>query len=254
VSTPAAPPRPSLLVRYGNFLFRYRDLLFPVVLIPLFVAFRPHYPRGSERLDTLLDVAGVLVALAGQALRVAVIGYAYIIRGGRNRRVYAEGLVTEGLFAHSRNPLYVGNLLIILGLLMIHNNPWVYAIGVPFFLLAYAAIVAAEEAFLRGKFGAAYDAYAADVPRWLPRLRGLRESVRGMRFNWRRVVLKEYGSAFYWSAGAVLLLAWETLAYHDYAERATYLNTLWVCLALLAVGWGAARYLKKTRRLAESRA
>jgi len=36
----------------------------------------------------------------------------------------------EGFFAHSRNPLYLGNLLGILGLLIIHNSPWAYAIGV----------------------------------------------------------------------------------------------------------------------------
>ena len=247
----ATEPRVSPLVRYGNFLFRYRDALFTVVLLALFFAFPPVYPGGSERLDNRLDALGILVALLGQALRVAVIGYAYIIRGGKNRRVYAEGLVTEGFFAHSRNPLYLGNLLILLGLFLIHNNHWVYALGVPFFLLGYVAIVAAEEHFLRGKFGAAYDEYACAVPRWLPRLRGLGESVRGMRFNWRRVVLKEYNSAFYWAAGAVVLLAADTLTYFPYHARATYLNTLWACLALLVAGWATARFLKKSRRLRE---
>ncbi|MEJ7810233.1 MAG: isoprenylcysteine carboxylmethyltransferase family protein [Gemmatimonadaceae bacterium] len=241
--------RSGIAVRYGNFLFHHRNAIFPVVLFGLLFAFRPVYLRGSERLDMWLDAAGFLVALTGQALRVAVIGYAYIIRGGKNQRVYAEDLVTGGFFAHSRNPLYVGNLLVLLGLFLIHNNPWVYALGIPFFVTGYAAIVAAEEAFLRGKFGAAYDAYARDVPRWLPRLRGLRESVAGMRFNWRRVVLKEYGSTFAWTAGAVALLAVETLVHHTYDERAGRLALLWVCLALLTAAWGTVRYLKKSRRL-----
>ena len=252
MSAPALQAPPPAFVRYGNFLFRYRDALFPAVLLALFITFRPEYPRGDERLDNLLDAAGLAIALVGQALRVAVIGYAYIIRGGKNRRVYAEGLVADGIFAHSRNPLYLGNILILLGLFVIYNNPWVYALGIPFFLAGYAAIVAAEEAYLRGKFGPAYDAYTAAVPRWWPRLRGLRRSVDGMTFNWRRVVLKEYGSAAYWMAAAVVLLAADTLAHHPYRERAGYLNVLWACLALLVLGWGTARYLKKSRRLREA--
>jgi hypothetical protein len=114
--------------------------------------------------------------------------------------------------------------------------------------------VAAEEAYLPQKFGEAYDAYMRDVPRWLPRLRGLRQSVAGMRFNWRRVLLKEYGSTYAWTAGAIALMAAETLAYHSYAERAQYLNTLSVCLGVLTVGWATTRYLKKSRRLREASA
>jgi hypothetical protein len=63
------------------------------------------------------------------------------------------------------------------------------------------------------------------------------------------VILKEYTSTYTWMAIAVVLLATETLVHHAYEERATYLNLLWVCLALLTVAWGAARYLKKSRRL-----
>ena len=240
---------PSLLVRYGNFLFHYRNKLFPIVLLGLFFTFRPALLRGDLRLDRWLDVVGILVALAGQILRIAVIGYVYIIRGGKNERIYAEDLVTGGFFSHSRNPLYLGNILVLLGLFMIHNNPWVYAIGVPFFLIGYVAIVAAEEAYLREKFGAPYDAYARDVPRWFPRLTGLRESIGAMTFNWHRVVLKEYGSTFAWTLGAIVLMTAETLIYSSYRENAAFLNTLWVCLGLLTIAYGTVRYLKLTRRL-----
>lgn len=111
-------------MRYGNFLFRARDAVFPLVLLVLLVAFRPEYPFGSPLWDRRLDLVGLLVAAGGQALRAAVVGYAYIIRGGKNRQVYAEGLVTEGFFAHARNPLYVGNILILAGLFLIWNSRW----------------------------------------------------------------------------------------------------------------------------------
>jgi protein-S-isoprenylcysteine O-methyltransferase Ste14 len=238
----------SNFVRFGNVIFRFRNVLFPAVLLALFLSFRPHYPGGNERLDYLVDAVGLAVAASGQLLRVLVIGSVYIIRGGRNRRVYAEDLVTAGFFAHSRNPLYLGNLLVLFGLFLIYHNPWVYSLGGAFFVLSYAGIVAAEEAYLRGKFGPGYEAYMRAVPRWLPRFRGLRQSLSEVRFNWRRVVLKEYTSTYTWMAIAVVLLATETLAHHSYEERATYLNLLWICLALLTIGWAAARYLKKSRR------
>jgi protein-S-isoprenylcysteine O-methyltransferase Ste14 len=240
-----------MLVRYGNFLFKHRDALFPAVLLAIFLLTRPHWPRGDERLDDLLDAVGVLLAAAGQALRVAVVGYAYIIRGGRNKQVYAEGLVTGGLFAHGRNPLYVGNLLILAGLLVVWNSPIGYLFGVPFFLLGYVAIVAAEEAFLRGKFGAAYDAYAAAVPRWMVRPRGLRASLDGMTFNWRRVVLKEYGSAAYWVAGICVLQLADSLRYEPWAARPLYHSALAAAVPVVAVLWAWARHLKHSRRLTE---
>ena len=238
-------------VRYGNFMFRYRNAVFPVVLVALFLAFRPQWPRGSEPLDNLLDAVGVFVAMLGQLMRIAVIGYAYIVRGGRQGRVYAEGLVTEGFFAHSRNPLYLGNILVLLGLFLIHNNPSVYIIGLPFFVVGYMAIVAAEEAFLGEKFGAGYDAYRAAVPRWFPRLRRIRESLAGMRFNWRRVILREYGSTYAWMAGAIVLMIADTLAYVPYRERAEDINTLLGLFGVLTIAYGTARYLKLSRRLKE---
>jgi protein-S-isoprenylcysteine O-methyltransferase Ste14 len=240
-----------MLVRYGNFLFKYRDALFPAVLLATFALTRPHWPRGDARLDDWLDLFGVALAALGQALRVAVVGYAYIIRGGRNKQVYAEGLVTGGLFAHCRNPLYVGNILILAGLLVVWNSPLGYLVGVPFFLLGYVAIVAAEEAFLRGKFGAAYDAYAAAVPRWAVRLRGIRSSLDGMTFNWRRVVLKEYGSAAYWIAGICVLQLADSLVHVPWSARSVYHAALAAAVPVVAALWAWARHLKHSRRLTE---
>lgn len=240
---------PSPLVRYGNFLFKYRDQVFPAVLLALFVITRPHWPDGRDGYDGILDLIGFCVALLGQALRAAVVGYAYIIRGGKDKKVYAEELVTRGFFNHSRNPLYVGNLLILFGLLIIWNAPIAYIIGVPFFVLGYVAIVAAEEAFLRRKFGAEYDAYAARVPRWWVRLGGFRESMEGMEFNWRRVVVKEYGSAAYWVAGAFALMLADSLVHQPWGAHRARNTLLVIGIALVVALWSWARWLKKSKRL-----
>ena len=245
----ARPSPPRLLVAWGNFLFRSRDTVFTVVLLLSFLLSKPVWPGGSDRSDDLRDAAGVLIALLGQAIRVAVIGTVYIIRGGRDRKVYAEELVTGGFFAHCRNPLYVGNILVLLGLLTIWNSPAAWAVGVPFFLVGYAAIVAAEESFLRGKFGAAFDAYCARVPRWVPRLRGLRASLEGMEFHFRRVVIKEYGSTAAWMLASCALLLGDSLSHQPWSARPAYHAAVAGAMPVLVVLWGVARWLKKTRRL-----
>lgn len=136
------------LIRVGQFFFRYRDALAPLVFLMLIVSTKPRLAFGSVRGDALIDGLGILVVAGAQVLRVGVIGYAYIIRGGKNKQVYAEQLVQEGFFAHSRNPLYLGNLVGICGLLVIHNSPSAYMIGIPFSLFLYVTIVVAEEDFL----------------------------------------------------------------------------------------------------------
>jgi protein-S-isoprenylcysteine O-methyltransferase Ste14 len=186
----------KLNIRIGNFLFRYRNGLGPILFILALLGGRPTFPGGSADLNLLLDCAGVAVALAGQLLRIVTIGFEYIERGGRNRQVYASKLVQGGVFAQCRNPLYVGNVLLAVGLALVVNSMLFYLLVLPLVTYAYVAIVAAEEAFLREKFGAEYVEYCRRVGRWIPRLHGWRAAVAGMRFNWRRVLVKEYNTMF----------------------------------------------------------
>ena len=247
------PGPKSWLVRAGDFVFRWRELLFPTVLIGLMAAFPPVYPGGDRRADWAVNAVGLLVGLAGQGLRAAVIGYAYIKRGGRKKRVYADGLVTGGFFAHCRNPLYVGNLLSQLGWVVIHGSPWVFLFAVPFFLFAYAAIVAAEEHFLSAKFGPEYDAYRARTNRWLPDFRGLGKSLEPMQYAWPRVVIREYGTLATFFGVVIVLLGYEALAHNGYRWSATpgYLAALAGLFAVVVAGWAVARWLKKTGRLVD---
>jgi protein-S-isoprenylcysteine O-methyltransferase Ste14 len=239
----------SLLVRYGNFLFRYRNVVFPLTWFTVFAVFRPVYAGGTQQRDLIVDIIGLAVGLSGQTLRALVIGYKYVKRGGKDKQVYADTLVTEGFFNHSRNPLYLGNLLVLFGLIIIHNHPLVYAILVPFFLISYIAIVAAEEHYLRSKFGEEYEAYRRRVNRWLPNFHGLGNSLRGMRFAWQRVVVKEYGTIYVFLSGAVALVMDETLVHYTYAQQRTYINVLAGLLVVFAIGYGLARYLKKSETL-----
>jgi len=145
----------------GNFFFKRRNALFPLALVLLLLP--------SPRLFAdwrIAAVVGAGMVLFGQLLRAATVGLVYIIRGGRNREVYAADLVTEGMFAHCRNPLYVGNYVGILGALVVSNSVVAVAVGSVFFLIAYLSIVRAEEHFLAGKFADEYTEYCRRVPRF----------------------------------------------------------------------------------------
>lgn len=230
-----------LFLAWGALCFRWRNALFPAVFVVLVVFF---HPRGGPR-DGLLDTLGVFCGLLGQALRAAVVGLAYIRRGGRNKQAYADTLVTEGMFAVTRNPLYVANGLGIAGILLIYNNPWVYALGGGFFLAAYVAMVANEERYLLARFGDGYRAYCRDVPRFLPRLSALHHIRDGLSFNWKQVIGKEYASFFSGLSVTIAVLAYEVQWTAPPASRSAIwlaLGCAWLILALLTAWVGHLKH------------
>jgi len=245
----AMAARPSWMVAIGNLFFRHRNGLFPMVFLLVAALGKPRLFLGSTRADEILDAIGIAVALAGQTMRAIVIGLVYIRRGGKNRRIHADELVQEGFFAHSRNPLYLGNMLIYLGLFIVLDSTPGWFVGVPFFLFGYLAITAAEEDFLQRQFGASYDAYRRRVPRFLPNWKGIDHTLRGMRFNWRRLVRKEYGSTLTWMTTALALVYWESVRNRGAAESNRVLAAVLLLWLPILAGYGTARFLKKSGRL-----
>ncbi|MBI3799487.1 MAG: DUF1295 domain-containing protein [Deltaproteobacteria bacterium] len=149
-----AGERHSLVISCGNWLFSYRDYLFPLLFLTLLLTTRPALPFGSERIDRWMDVLGLVVILAGQGCRFLALGFVdNIRRGGHKKQIAAQTLIREGVFAHTRNPLYVGDLLIVCGLVILASCQWGYVLVLPAFIGVYWAIVLAEEDFLRQKFG-----------------------------------------------------------------------------------------------------
>ncbi len=91
-------------------------------------------------------------------------------------RAYASGYVKKnaeltmtGPYAHTRNPLYLGSMLIAFGFALASRSLWIALALAVLFAVIYVPVIRSEEAFLRSKF-ADFDAYAARVPRLLPRL------------------------------------------------------------------------------------
>jgi protein-S-isoprenylcysteine O-methyltransferase Ste14 len=80
-----------------------------------------------------------------------------------------EALATTGPYAHTRNPLYLGSLLMGIGFAVAARSWWVGAALVAMFFAIYLPVIRGEEEFLRGKFPE-FEEYARQVPRMLPRL------------------------------------------------------------------------------------
>jgi protein-S-isoprenylcysteine O-methyltransferase Ste14 len=104
-------------------------------------------------------VLGVTIAAAGLLIRALASGHVE-----KNQR-----LTTSGPYAYTRNPLYLGSLIIGAGFAVAARSGWIAAAMAALFLAIYIPVIRSEEAYLRRAFPE-FDAYAARVPRLLPRL------------------------------------------------------------------------------------
>ena len=121
---------------------------------------------------------GILLLVIGEAIRFWALGF--MERKGKK-------LATNGPYAFVRNPLYVGNFFLGLGVAVI---VWNWVIGVIFlagFLGIYAGTIRGEEKHLREMFGAAYEDYCKSVPRFFPRLTPYKSPEKDS-FLWSRIV------------------------------------------------------------------
>ena len=159
---PAAPvsaAEQTRSARIGALLFRNRGWL-PVLFIgvPLLV---------PGRMSTAAWIIGAIVVISGEWVRLAGVAAAGTVTRRRSRTV--QRLVTYGIFAWVRNPLYVGNFLIWMGFTIISGVYWFLPLAIVIFAIEYSLIVRYEEGVLESIFGAEYLAYKQSTPRWIPR-------------------------------------------------------------------------------------
>lgn len=202
--------------RQGKLFFRWRSFLPLVLLLPAVAAFSEG--AWAERLlgdgaEDLLVLVAFLVSLLGLAVRWVAVGYSHSGTSGRNTRLQrANVLNTTGLYSVTRNPLYLGNFIAILGVVL-SVKVWWFAL---LYCLAYwiyiERIIATEEQFLAEKFGRDYLDWASATPSFFPRWSGWKSPDRG--FSVKRVLRREYYgllgvSAAFFAVEAVMDLAVE---------------------------------------------
>jgi protein-S-isoprenylcysteine O-methyltransferase Ste14 len=160
---PASPPiseaERSTSARIGAVLFRHRGWLpVPFLLVPLLA-------RGV--IEPMNWILGFLLIALGEAIRLAGVAAAGTVTRRRSRTV--QRLVTYGIFAWMRNPLYVGNFLIWMGFIIISGVLWFIPVAILLFAVEYTFIVRYEEGVLESIFGDEYLRYKHRTSRWFPR-------------------------------------------------------------------------------------
>jgi protein-S-isoprenylcysteine O-methyltransferase Ste14 len=75
-------------------------------------------------------------------------------------------LVTDGIFAWLRNPMYVGGTLCLAGLAVLLTSDWMLIMTIGFFIVLHFGVVRREERYLEAKFGENYRHYCHRVPRY----------------------------------------------------------------------------------------
>lgn len=145
------------LVEMGEKLFQWRDYIMVPILIVILLAAAP-----TARTATV----GTLLMLFGQAVRVYTISFLGV--EGATRDGQTDSIIAHGPFAIIRNPLYLGSLLMILGVLVYAAAPVFGFLALVFFLFQYHCIAKYEESLLLAKFGDEYQHYMERVPAWIP--------------------------------------------------------------------------------------
>ena len=136
-------------------------------------------------------IAGSSIALVGLVVRGLASGH---VRKN-------EQLAVSGPYAHTRNPLYLGSLVIAAGFAVSARSWWVALIGAVIFVTIYIPVMRSEEAFLRAQFPE-FDDYARQVPQLFPQITPYQSSANAFspHLYWKH---REYNAAF----GSVLMIA-----------------------------------------------
>ena len=170
----------------------------------------PTWSRIARRIRVPLGFAfAVLYAwLATPSLTSIFLGLLLVIPGLVIRALASghvrknEQLTTSGPYAYTRNPLYLGSLILALGFVFASRSWWIAGAMLVIFMAIYVPVIRSEETYLRNQFPE-FDEYARAVPRLVPRLTASRSA--GVSFS-KQLYLKhrEYNASL--GAAAVVLL------------------------------------------------
>lgn len=237
------------MIRHGHLMFRWRSYIPLLFIAPLILAFK----ESAHIEDVLGEVPediwvlfSFILSLSGLAIRAVTVGFVPGNTSGRNTKEQrADILNTTGMYSVVRNPLYLGNFIMILGVLLSIKVWWLALIASLVFFIYMERIILTEEDFLEKKFGEAYASWRGKTPVILPDFK-LWEAP-SMPFSWKTVFRREYpgllglGSAFFFTEMITdLVFEGESLTVwvaEDYIWPITYSIIIAFCLTL--------RFMKK---------
>ena len=188
------------LKKQGDYLFKFRSYL-PLLLLIVGIWVKVYQEAFSNDVNEtivaeILEKLGILVGVAGLGIRIWTVGYTPKNTSGRNTKAgqLADTLNTTGLYSIIRNPLYLGNYFMWVGIAMLIGNIWFVLLFTLVFWIYYERIIYAEECFLREKFSDSYLDWASETPIFLPKhFNYVRPK---LQFSWKKVLKKEKNGLF----------------------------------------------------------
>lgn len=239
------------LRRTGADLFRWRSYVL-LAFLPFIALTLTHGEVIEASLGELpgdiYEAVCIVLVVVGETLRVMTVGFVPAGTSGRNTRSQiAKSLNTTGLYSLTRNPLYLGNCLMYVGIVGFSQNLVLTLILGLVLWIYYERIILAEESFLAAKYGEAYQAWAARVPAFFPRFGGWQRPA--LRFCLRTVIKREHASIF----GAFVMLWLIEVAGEFFGADAEGIETREiVTLALAVIAELTALFLKKRTSLLQT--
>ncbi|MGJ1433021.1 methyltransferase family protein [Sphingobacterium spiritivorum] len=226
----------------GNWLFRYRSILPVGILVLALIIFIEMKLKQSplSACDYVFESFCLLISLAGLLIRAYTVGYSPKNTSGRNtaQGQVADTLNTTGIYSVVRNPLYLGNFFMWLGLALLTENVWFVISFILLYWMYYERIIFAEEQFLERKFGDQYTEWAKRVPVFIPNFNKF--SKPDIKFNIIKVLLKEKNGFF-----ALFLLFSFFNVIEEYIRKHTHYNMVFITGFLIAmVSYLVLKWLK----------
>ncbi len=184
--------------KQGEFLFRWRSFLplalLPIITVALYDARYYHHIYQYISRD-LYIVFCILLAFCGLFIRCLVIGFVPAGTSGRNTREQrASALNTKGIYSAVRHPLYLGNFIIFLAIVLTIPVWWLVIIFILLFYLYYERIMIAEESFLLEKYGENYRRWTRRTPAFIPSFSKWEKPE--LSFSTRNILKREYPGFF----------------------------------------------------------
>jgi protein-S-isoprenylcysteine O-methyltransferase Ste14 len=179
----------------GNFLFKRRSYI-PIFLLIITLTIyiftdKFNIEESNNFIFKNYKIFSLAVSLTGLLIRVKVVGHTPPKTSGRNTNVgqVAEELNTTGLYSLVRHPLYVGNYLMWLGVLMLTLNLYFIIISTLLYFIYYERIMFAEEQFIIAKFQDQYKDYSKVTPAFISNFKHYKKPI--YLFNLKKVIKKE---------------------------------------------------------------
>jgi protein-S-isoprenylcysteine O-methyltransferase Ste14 len=183
----------------GNLLFRRRSYLTTLLLVIGIIILTNQnlsYPFENHTLDLIWELFCFSISILGLFIRGLTIAFVPRRTSGRNthKGQVADTLNTTGMYSIVRHPLYLGNFLIFLGILLFPRVWWFIFVYVLTYVIFYERIMFAEEEFLRNKFRQKYLEWSQLTPAIIPNITLWKPP--SLEFSYKSILKKEYITFF----------------------------------------------------------